>query len=72
MVTGEWRSEPHNRRQQEYRLLAHYAKEAGLIKAIAKGHDVHRATAGMLYKKPYEEVTDDERSNGKTLNFARL
>ena len=37
-------------KQQEYRLLAHYAKEAQLIRAIEKGHDVHRATAGMLYQ----------------------
>ncbi len=57
--------------QQEYRLLAHYAKEAQLIKAIEKGYDVHRSTAAMLYKKQYDDVTDEERTSGKTLNFAR-
>lgn len=57
--------------QQEYRLLAHYAKEFELMNSIRKGHDVHRATAAMLYKKQYDEVTDEERSSGKTLNFAR-
>lgn len=56
--------------QQEYRLLAHYAKEFELMNSIRKGHDVHRATAAMLYKKQYDEVTDEERSSGKTLNFA--
>ena len=57
--------------QQEYRLLAHYAREQGLMNSIKKGHDVHKATAAMLYNKSYEDVTKEERDAGKTLNFAR-
>lgn len=56
--------------QQEYRMLAHYAKEHKLIEMIKKGYDVHRATAALLYNKSYEEVTDAERKDGKTFNFA--
>jgi len=34
--------------QIEYRLFAHYAKIPSLLEAIAKGHDVHAATAAMI------------------------
>lgn len=57
--------------QQEYKLLAHYAKETNLIKMIEKGYDVHQATAALVLNKPYEEVTKEERQdNGKRMNFA--
>ena len=56
--------------QQEYRLLAHYAKEENLIEMINKGYDVHRATASMMFNVEYDEVTDEQRDSGKTLNFA--
>ncbi len=49
--------------QQEYRLLADYAKEMGLIEKIRAGYDVHRATAELV------GVTRDE---AKTINFAIL
>ena len=58
--------------QIEYRLFAHYAQAIGLIDAIKKGHDVHAATAAIIYRKPIEEVTDDERSRGKTINFSLI
>ena len=56
--------------QQEYKLLAHYAKEYKLIEKIDQGYDVHTATAAILYNIPYEEVTDEQRSEGKRMNFA--
>lgn len=52
--------------QIEFRLLAHYAKAEELIKMIAEGHDVHSATAKLVFG----EVNDDNRSRAKTLNFA--
>lgn len=56
--------------QVEYRLFAHYAKATDLIKQIKEGYDVHAATGGIVFNKPVEEVTDDERSDAKTLNFS--
>lgn len=57
--------------QQEYKLLAHYAKEYSLMRLIEKGYDVHRATASLVLNKPYDEITKEERQdNGKRMNFA--
>lgn len=58
--------------QQEYRLLAHYAREWELIDMIKKGYDVHKATASLMLNKPYEEITDEERDLGKRMNFAMV
>lgn len=58
--------------QVEYRGFAHYAQATGLIEAIKKGHDIHQATAAIIYNKPYEEVTEDERSRAKTINFGLI
>lgn len=56
--------------QQEYRLLAHHANEKGLIDMIEQGYDVHKATAALIFNKPIDQVTDDERAKGKQTNFA--
>lgn len=58
--------------QVEYRGFAHYAQAAGLLEAIKRGHDVHQATAAIIFNKPYEDVTDDERSKAKTINFGLI
>lgn len=58
--------------QIEYRLTAHYSKAAGLIDAIKSGYDIHLGTAALIYNKPMEEITSDERSRAKTMNFALL
>ena len=58
--------------QIEYRLFAHYAQASGLIEAIKNGYDVHAATAALIYNKSISEVTDDERSKAKTLNFSLI
>lgn len=57
--------------QQEYRLLAHYAREQRLMDMIHDGLDVHTSTAALVLDKPYDDITDRERSDyGKTMNFA--
>lgn len=57
-------------KQQEYRLLAHYANDSNFMEMIHKGWDVHIGTASMMFNAPYEEVTKAQRSKAKTLNFA--
>ncbi len=56
--------------QVEMRVLAGVAQEAALIDAFARGEDLHRATASKMLGIPLDEVTDKDRSMGKTLNFA--
>lgn len=58
--------------QVEYRMFAHYAQAVGLIEAIKKGYDIHQATAALIYKVPYEEVTEDMRTMAKRINFALI
>ncbi|MNU34860.1 DNA polymerase I [compost metagenome] len=58
--------------QIEYRLLAHYAQAQGLIEAIKNGHDVHAATAAIIFNKDISEIDPDgeERQKAKTVNFS--
>lgn len=58
--------------QVEYRGFAHYSQAQSLIEAIKQGHDVHAATAAVLYNKPIEEVTEEERARAKTINFGLI
>ena len=58
--------------QQEYRVLAHYSKDPNLIQFIKDGKDIHTATAALLFNVPYDEVTKEQRSTAKTLNFGLI
>lgn len=58
--------------QQEFRLAGELSGEPVIIEAYQKGLDMHTATASMLFHIPLEEVTHDQRSKGKTVNFAVL
>src|SRR5882672_11289468 len=55
--------------QQELRILAHLSDEPALKKAFADNLDVHTVTASKLFSTPYEDVTKQQRSVGKTINF---
>jgi len=58
--------------QIELRVLAHVAKEKALTDAFAKGVDVHSVTASGIFGVKPDKVTDEQRSVGKTVNFATL
>ena len=58
--------------QIELRLLAHLSKDPGLLEAFEKGEDVHRKTAAGIFDIPLGKVTEDQRSVGKTVNFATI
>jgi DNA polymerase-1 len=55
--------------QQELRIMAHLAQEKALIQAFEKNLDVHTLTASKLFSVPYDEVSKEQRSVGKTINF---
>jgi DNA polymerase-1 len=55
--------------QIELRVLAHLSGDAELIDAFASGEDVHARTAALVFDKPRDQVTGDERRAAKTINF---
>jgi DNA polymerase-1 len=58
--------------QQELRVLAGLAKEPYLLQAFDKGEDIHKATAALMFNVPLEEVTEEQRQKGKTINFGNV
>ncbi|MCF0155717.1 MAG: DNA polymerase I [Veillonella sp.] len=55
--------------QIELRILAHLCGDEALIKAFQEGADIHRFTASEVLGKAPEEVTAEERSHAKAVNF---
>jgi DNA polymerase-1 len=55
--------------QIELRILAHVSGDEHLKAAFAHGEDIHRATAARVLQKAPEEITKDERSMAKMVNF---
>ena len=59
--------------QQEYRLLAHYAKDENFMAIVKAGKDIHTGTAEMMFNLTHEEASEKKnRSKGKTLNFGMV
>ncbi|MDO4485325.1 MAG: DNA polymerase I [Bacillota bacterium] len=55
--------------QIELRVLAHMSEDQVLIDAFNNGEDIHRATAANVLGVPEEEITIEERSRAKAVNF---
>jgi len=55
--------------QIELRIIAHVSGDEHLRDAFARGADIHRETAARVLHKDPEEVTHDERSMAKMVNF---
>ncbi len=55
--------------QVELRILAHVSGDEHLKDAFARHADIHRETAARVLHKPPEEITADERSMAKMVNF---
>lgn len=55
--------------QQELRILAHLTGEEKLIEAFNEGRDVHKQTASEVFDVSYDEVTKQQRSIAKMVNF---
>ena len=55
--------------QIELRLLAHISGDEGMIAAFNSGKDIHRTTASEVFRVPFEEVTNEQRSAAKAVNF---
>ncbi len=55
--------------QIELRIIAALSGEENMIKAFQNHEDIHRSTAAKVFHVPAEEVTKEQRSNAKTVNF---
>jgi DNA polymerase-1 len=56
--------------QVELRILAHISQDAAMLAAFRAGVDIHKATAATIYGVPLEQVTSEQRSIAKMVNFA--
>jgi DNA polymerase-1 len=55
--------------QIELRIIAALSGEENMIQSFRNGEDIHRSTAAKVFNVPLEEVTRDQRSHAKTVNF---
>lgn len=58
--------------QIELRVLAHISQDATLLEAFAQGQDIHAATAATVYGIPLDQVTYEQRSFAKRVNFGLI
>lgn len=55
--------------QIELRIIAALSEENTMIEAFKNGEDIHASTASKVFDVPLNEVTREQRSNAKTVNF---
>lgn len=55
--------------QIELRILAALTGDEGLLTAFREGRDIHTATAAKIFQVDLNEVTRDQRSTAKMVNF---
>ena len=55
--------------QIELRIIAALSEEETMIKAFQDGEDIHASTAAKVFNVALDEVTREQRSNAKTVNF---
>ncbi len=55
--------------QIELRIIAALSNEETMIEAFKNGEDIHASTASKVFNVPLSEVTREQRSNAKTVNF---
>ena len=55
--------------QIELRVLAHISQDEHMLEAFRKGEDIHKQAASKVLGIPIEEVTKEQRSKAKAVNF---
>lgn len=58
--------------QVELRLLAHLSQDPELLAAFHRDEDVHATTAAAVFDIPLDEVTYEQRSLAKAINFGLM
>ena len=55
--------------QAELRMLAQCCRDKNLMDAFNRGEDLHKFTASMVFDKPIDDITDEERQIAKSVSF---
>lgn len=55
--------------QVELRMLAHLSGDEALIHAFIDGQDIHKAVASEVFGTAIDEISDEQRSAAKAVNF---
>ena len=55
--------------QIELRVLSHISNDEHMIQAFREGQDIHKQAASKVFKTPIDEVTKEQRSDAKAVNF---
>jgi DNA polymerase-1 len=55
--------------QIELRIIAALSGEENMIHSFLNNEDIHKSTASKVFNVPLEEVTREQRSHAKTVNF---
>lgn len=55
--------------QIELRVLAHISQDEHMLEAFKNGEDIHKQAASKVLGIPTEEVTKEQRSDAKAVNF---
>jgi DNA polymerase-1 len=55
--------------QIELRILAEVSEDPGFVRAFQEGEDLHRVTAATMFGVKKDEVTKEQRSAAKRINF---
>ena len=55
--------------QIELRIIAHLSGDPTMINDFNLGHDIHAATAAKVFHVPLDQVTKEQRSRAKAVNF---
>jgi DNA polymerase-1 len=55
--------------QIELRIIAALSEEENMMAAFQSGEDIHASTAAKVFNVALEDVTREQRSNAKTVNF---
>jgi DNA polymerase-1 len=58
--------------QIELRVLAHLSGDEAFVAAFARGGDIHRETAAIIFDVSPADVTAEMRARAKTINFATI
>ncbi len=58
--------------QVELRIMAHLSGDDSLVRAFARGEDIHRATAAEVFEVEPMFVTDEQRRRAKAINFGLI
>ncbi len=58
--------------QIDLRVAAHLSQDPKMMEIFKEGKDIHRSTAAWVNNLPLDKVTDEQRSEAKSLNFGIL